>query len=695
MHPSQWQAPAAPGIRMSFLDLRTIYFSHGLTSTICVLVLLALWLLNRQQSPAIGLWLMAGVLQLAGGLMLVLPGLMPAALASLLGNPLTVAGVLLQYIGLERYLGKTSPQRYNYFALAVFCGLHAYFTLVRPSLQARNLNLSAGLIVFVAQGAWLLLRRAEAETRQATRPVGLILAGYLLVSVGRLLADLFVPAGQALFQSGLYDRLVILSYQVLVIALTFALVLMVNGRLRTAFEKDLLKREQSEAALRQNEQALRESEFFFREAQRIGFIGAYKLDFVSGYWESTLVLDEIFGIDRAYPRSIQGWLNLVHPDDREIMAHYLQEHVIAQRKAFDHEYRIVRRADGRVRWLMGTGQIEVDAAGAVVSLLGTIQDITARRLAEEAVRQSEARLERAESVAHFGYWEFDLVDRIVRASAGARLIYGLQGDIWSIAEVQTIPLPEYRLALDSALTNLIQHNLPYNLEFRVRRPTDGQLRDIHSIAEFDAAHRRVFGVIHDITERKQAEEALRAQLAEIQTLQARLQEQAIRDPLTGLFNRRFMEETFDRELARATREQYPVGLMMLDLDHFKPLNDSYGHQAGDLVLQAVGDLLRRHTRQNDVACRFGGEEFIVILPGASLELVMRRAEALRMLLADHPIPSGDQSLHVTTSVGVAVFPQHGQDIDALLGAVDQALYQAKSAGRNCVMAAAAPATPPD
>ena len=140
-----------------------------------------------------------------------------------------------------------------------------------------------------------------------------------------------------------------------------------------------------------------------------------------------------------------------------------------------------------------------------------IRNITARKQAEIALRDNEARLRRAESVAHVGNWEFHLTDSKVRASAGARLIYGLQGDEWSIPDIQSIPLPEFRPLLDAALTALIEHQTPYDLEFRIRRPTDGELRDIHSIAEYDPVSRTVFGVISDITHHKQIEQAERDQ----------------------------------------------------------------------------------------------------------------------------------------------------------------------------------------
>lgn len=207
-----------------------------------------------------------------------------------------------------------------------------------------------------------------------------------------------------------------------------------------------------------------------------------------------------------------------------------------------------------------------------------------------------------------------------------------------------------------------------------------------NIVEFQSAG-------YDITERKLAEQALQqanedleSQLEKVNVLQEQLLEQAVRDVLTGLFNRRYLQETLDREIARAGREDYPISLIMLDLDHFKILNDTFGHKAGDLILQSVGQIFLSHTRRMDIACRFGGEEFVIIMPSLPLELGIKRAETLRQAVADIAIPYNGQTLHATLSAGVAVYPQHGQDAGALLHAADMALYMAKNAGRNRVMA---------
>lgn len=160
---------------------------------------------------------------------------------------------------------------------------------------------------------------------------------------------------------------------------------------------------------------------------------------------------------------------------------------------------------------------------------------------------------------------------------------------------------------------------------------------------------------------------------------------SIRDPLTGLFNRRFMEESLDREFARAEREKGSIGVIMLDIDHFKRINDTFGHEAGDSVLREVGALLLKNVRGGDIACRYGGEEFALILPGASTETTSERAETLREKMAQLAVVhTGSPLGPINVSAGVAAFPDHGTTAEAILHAADKALYRAKKDGRNRV-----------
>ncbi|GAK55493.1 hypothetical protein U27_02327 [Candidatus Vecturithrix granuli] len=170
-------------------------------------------------------------------------------------------------------------------------------------------------------------------------------------------------------------------------------------------------------------------------------------------------------------------------------------------------------------------------------------------------------------------------------------------------------------------------------------------------------------------------------------LQERLRKEAIVDPLTGLYNRRHMEASLKRESRRAQRHNSSLGFMMLDVDHFKILNDAYSHEAGDIVLRELGLLLQRHIRGEDIACRYGGEEFLLILPEATLLDTQQRAEELRFIVREMGIRYQEHTLHITISIGVAALPAHGYDPKDVLNVADMALYQAKAQGRDCVVVA--------
>lgn len=172
-------------------------------------------------------------------------------------------------------------------------------------------------------------------------------------------------------------------------------------------------------------------------------------------------------------------------------------------------------------------------------------------------------------------------------------------------------------------------------------------------------------------------------------LRETLRGQSIRDPLTGLFNRRYLDETFEREIRRAERYGRPVTVLMLDVDHFKRFNDTYGHDAGDAVLMALGRLLQEHFRREDIVCRYGGEEFAVLLSEAAYADGLQRAEALRTAMSLLKVEHQGRDLgQLTVSVGLSSFPEHGAESGQLIQLADRALYRAKQAGRNQVQSAA-------
>jgi diguanylate cyclase (GGDEF)-like protein len=177
-------------------------------------------------------------------------------------------------------------------------------------------------------------------------------------------------------------------------------------------------------------------------------------------------------------------------------------------------------------------------------------------------------------------------------------------------------------------------------------------------------------------------------------LRETLRLQSIRDPLTGLYNRRYLEETLERELHRAARHHTPLGVIMLDIDHFKNFNDTFGHAAGDQLLQHLGTYLRANSRKEDIVCRYGGEEIVLIMPDATPTDVFKRAEQLRLGVKDLQVQYRGQSLGVITlSAGVAACHPPETPCADLLHEADRALYRAKRAGRDRVLLANAAPRP--
>jgi diguanylate cyclase (GGDEF)-like protein len=216
-----------------------------------------------------------------------------------------------------------------------------------------------------------------------------------------------------------------------------------------------------------------------------------------------------------------------------------------------------------------------------------------------------------------------------------------------------------------------------------------------------AAHNEMIGVLTFDGERAPTADERRIALAAAEQLSLalanlRLKEtlrtQSIRDPLTGLFNRRYLEVSLERELQRSARRSQTLAVLMLDIDHFKRFNDSHGHEAGDALLAQFAEVLQRAARSEDIACRYGGEEFTVILLEADAATAQRRAETIRQATADMSVTYRQQQLpHVTVSIGVAVYPRDAQTPAELLRRADAALYLAKKAGRNRVATAEAEA----
>lgn len=237
------------------------------------------------------------------------------------------------------------------------------------------------------------------------------------------------------------------------------------------------------------------------------------------------------------------------------------------------------------------------------------------------------------------------------------------------------------------------------IAFRVSTDTDGlvTLASIIGLAiylalmgvEFFTYIRRLHEVQGAVASQKQileeANNALHEQISKIHDLQEKLRDQANRDSLTGLFNRRYLEGTLEREMARCKREGTPIAMLLLDIDHFKLINDTYGHQAGDEVLRVFSRMLQDSARAEDIVCRYGGEEFLLVLPKMPLEIARERGEFLLRLFEGTVVAFGGRRIRITTSIGIAGTPLHSNSAEGLIRCADEALYLAKHNGRNRVV----------
>jgi diguanylate cyclase (GGDEF)-like protein/PAS domain S-box-containing protein len=269
-------------------------------------------------------------------------------------------------------------------------------------------------------------------------------------------------------------------------------------------------------------------------------------------------------------------------------------------------------------------------------------------------------------------------------------IFGYSADEVRGLGPHDLALPEEHARMQTQFERRLSGTSP-RVHYQLRcRHRDGRTLDveIHGSLMEMAGRRVLVSFVQDVSERCRAER-------EVLVLQERLRELSLRDPLTGLHNRRHLDAALPLALQAARARQQPVSVLMVDLDHFKRVNDQHGHPAGDEVLRRVAELLRRSARSSDITGRCGGEEFLLVLPGLDKPAALQRADQLRRAIEalcieiDLPHESGNSrlTLRLSATIGVATCPPDGDDADALVAAADLALYAAKAAGRNRVGAA--------
>jgi diguanylate cyclase (GGDEF)-like protein/PAS domain S-box-containing protein len=364
------------------------------------------------------------------------------------------------------------------------------------------------------------------------------------------------------------------------------------------------------------------------------------------------------------------WIETTHPEDRErVLAE--DRHTDETGEPFRVEFRKITR-DGRVIWVRDEAVLVRTPDGKPLYWQGVFMDITERKKNEEALRRSEASLAEAQRMAHLGNWEWDVRTGEVWWSDEVYRIYGLEPErvVPSLESLIEVVHPDDRGLLREAIDAALYGGEPYDFEHRVVRPS-GEVRWVHRRAEVVRDERgeplKLVGTVHDITERKALEE--------------QLQYQALHDALTGLPNRALFMDRLEHGLARARRREGGLAVLFMDLDNFKVINDSLGHEAGDQLLVAVSERVQALLRPEDTVARLGGDEFVILLEDLAdadeaIRVAERIAEALRT-----PFALEGRQMFVTASVGIALWDDARKPPGDLLRNADLAMYWAKHAGK--------------
>jgi diguanylate cyclase (GGDEF)-like protein/PAS domain S-box-containing protein len=444
-----------------------------------------------------------------------------------------------------------------------------------------------------------------------------------------------------------------------------------------AFLHDISERKRAESALRASEMQLRGNRRRLEQAQSIAHMGSWEWDVRANKVAWTDELYRIYGLEPGeFGATFEGYIERIHPDDQERVQETIGR-ALADHRPFAFEERIIR-PNGDKRLLESVGEVVTDVDGDVVRMIGVCHDVTERRAAEEAAREAEERFRSAFEHGPVGIAIVDVSDdargRFVEVNRAMCEITGhSEADLLG-ASVQAISHPEDIDAEQQMFGSLIRGETPsVSLEKRSMRPDgDSIWTSVNASLVRDPDGQPLYMVmqVQDVSERKRFE--------------GQLQYLADHDPLTGLYNRRRFEGELARQVAFNARYGPTGAVIVVDLDHFKYVNDTLGHATGDELIGRVGQLLRDRLRETDVVARLGGDEFAILLPSADEEQARQVGEDIVKAIHTHAVVmAGERSLRVTASVGVSLF---GQEYDigheAALVNADIAMYEAKESGRD-------------
>jgi len=519
---------------MNILDIRTILIGFVVSDVICALVVGYLWFQHRRKFPGLHLWAADFIMQIVSIILIALRGIVPDFLSMIAGNALNVAGSVLLLTGLELYLGNKRANVHNWGMVAAFTAVHGYFSVVHPSLTARNVNMAAALVFICAQCAWLLLRRAEPRFRKSSRYAGVVFVLYLLVSVASIVNSLFAAKGNDFLNAGLFDAVTLLADQMLFISLTFSLFLMVNSRLSETLDEDIAMHMRTELRLRLSEEKFSVVFQSVPDALTLTSI------------EDGRILDLNENFSRLFGHSRDEAVGRTTIDlklwrDNADRAKFIGE-LLPQGHAYDREVELLKKSGESVTGLVSGKILNLQQGVCLLSVIHDvteqrklekevaldrarlIEEIAERKKAEESLRASETFLREAQAMGRIGNWSIDAAALNYAWSDEMYAIHGVAPGLpISHDDYQKIIHPGDRgRVLEAMRAGILDAQRQFVIDYRILRP-DGSERFVtlvgKTISDGQGRLVSVHGTVQDITERIEQERQIK-HLASFPTLNA-------------------------------------------------------------------------------------------------------------------------------------------------------------------------------
>ena len=690
------------------LDLRTIIVSYALSNLICAVVLFSLWKQTHGRYRGLGFILSSFVNTFLGIALLALRGVIPDFLSLILANVILVTGILFLFIGLSKFLNRNLIQIHNYIFLGLYVLFQIWYVYGQPHLQARIILFSILLTIYCIQITWMLLTMKNAKMRSLTSGMAVVSIIYWVVGIVRIGYELVIPARDDLFSASLFETSIYMVFEGVYIVLTFYLFLMVNRRLVQDLEEDIDEKVIIEQELRFSQDKFSKAFQYSPNAMLISRMEDGKiLEANEAFIKlSGFTYDEVMS---SATLNMGVWNNL---EDRKHVVKLMEE------QGFVRQYDFVGRTkNGSLLNLVYSG------VGIIVSdekcLISTLVDTTEEKIAQRVIKLRldlweyasnhsiielmTKTLDEIEDMTQSKIGFFHLVDQNKKSlllqawstqtkkefckAEGENLHYPIsKAGVWadSLREKQplihndyaSLPnkkgMPEgHASVIRELVVPVIYRN---NVEAVLgvgNKASDYNKRDVDLV-------QIIANVTWGIIRQKQDDE-------EIRVLNDQLNQLAMTDELTKISNRRAFFIKGNEEISRAKRYRQPLSAIMLDIDKFKNINDTLGHETGDLALQCVASTIKKHIREVDIVGRLGGEEFGVILPNTRAVDAAILAERLRIGIESGHCLSEQVTISITASLGVAEFVSEMNSLDDLLRDADIAMYEAKNSGRNKVI----------